>query len=255
MADVTSIQPGNFSWVELGTSDAVGAKQFYTTLFDWTTVENEMGGDIGTYYIFQKNGKDAAAMYQLGGDMQGMPPNWMSYVAVSSADEAAAKANSLGARGVHGPFDVYDMGRMAVIQDSQGAHIAVWQAKTHSGVGVRDEEDTLCWNELQARDVAAGKAFYPQLFGWRMKESPDYTEWYLGEHAIGGMLPSQAPPEVPAYWLPYFAVANCDTSVDKAKSAGAHVIVPPMDIERVGRFSVLADPQGAVFAVIKLDLA
>ena len=253
MTDFASHQPGTFCWIELATNDTAGAKKFYTSLFDWTTNEHDMG-EMGTYYIFQKNGKDAGAMYQLGADMKDTPPNWLSYVAVTSADDAVAKANSLGAKGVHGPFDVYDMGRMAVIQDSQGAHFAVWQAKSSRGLHVRDEENTLCWNELQARDVAAGKAFYPALFGWRVKESPDYTEWHLGEHAIGGMLPSQAPPQVPAYWMPYFAVADCDATVEKAKAAGAFLFAGPMDIEKVGRFAVLSDPQGAVFAVIKLQM-
>jgi uncharacterized protein len=253
MAEFTSHQPGTFCWIELATNDAAGAKKFYTDLFGWTTNEHDMG-QMGTYYIFQKNGKDAGAMYQLGAEMKEMPPNWLSYVAVPSADEAVAKANSLGSKGVHGPFDVYDMGRMAVIQDSQGAHFAVWEAKKSAGLHVRDEENTLCWNELQARDVAAGKAFYPALFGWRPKESPEYTEWQLGEHAIGGMIASQAPPQVPAYWMPYFAVADCDATVEKAKAAGAFLFAGPMDIEKVGRFAVLSDPQGAVFAVIKLEM-
>lgn len=253
MPAVTSQQPGTFCWIELATSDAAAAKAFYTSLFGWTTTEHDMG-EMGTYYIFLKDGKQVAAMYQQGADMQGVPPNWLSYVAVQSADDAVAKANSLGAQDVQGPFDVYDMGRMAVIKDSQGAHFAVWQAKQHGGVELRDEDKTLCWNELQARDVNAAKAFYPPLFGWRMKESPDYTEWHLGEHAVGGMLPAQGPPEVPSHWLPYFAVGDCDAAVGNAQEKGAQVYVPPMDIPNVGRFAVVADPQGAVFAVIKLQL-
>lgn len=254
MTGISTHRPGTFCWVELATSDAAAAKSFYTSLFGWTTTETDMGNDMGLYYIFHKDGKETAAMYQTGGDMAGMPPNWLSYVAVDSADDASAKATSLGAQGIHGPFDVFDMGRMAVIKDSQGAHIAVWQAKKHSGIGVRDEESSLCWNELHATDVAAGKSFYPALFGWRAKESPEYTEWHLGENAIGGMLRSHAPEGVPAYWIPYFAVADCDAAVARAQASGAMVFSPPMDIEKVGRFAVLADPQGATFAVIKVSM-
>ena len=254
MPATTTHQPGTFCWVELATSDAAAAKAFYTRLFGWSTTEQDMG-EMGTYYLFRKDGKQVAAMYQQGADMQGIPPNWLSYIAVTSTDDAVAKANSLGAQGVHGPFDVNDLGRMAVIQDVQGAHFAVWQAKGHAGIELRDEEGTLCWNELQARDLAAAKAFYPPLFGWRMKESPEYTEWHAGENAVGGMLQSHAPAEVPAFWMPYFAVADCDATVAKAGASGAVVYAPPMDIEKVGRFAVLADPQGACFAVIRLQLA
>jgi uncharacterized protein len=246
--------PGTFCWLELGTSDAGAAKKFYTDVFGWTVNETDMGEGMGMYYIFQKGGRDAAAMYQIGPQQQGMPPNWMSYVAVTSADDVAAKAKSLGGNVIMDPFDVWDFGRMTVLVDPQGAHVAVWQAKQHIGLGARDESDTLCWNELQARDVDAAKKFYPALFGWTMKESLEYTEWQSGGKSVGGMMQSQAPPQVPAHWLPYFAVDDCDATVAKATAGGAQTIVPPMDYPNVGRFSVLSDPQGAVFAVIKLAM-
>jgi len=253
MVAVSSHRPGTFCWIELGTSDATSAKKFYTDLFSWSTNEHDMG-EMGTYHIFQKAGNDVAAMYQLGGDMAGIPPNWLSYVAVASADDTAAKAKSLGGTVVKDPFDVYDMGRMAVIIDPQGGHFAVWQAMSNIGVQTRDEENTLCWNELQARDLDAARTFYRALFGWGMKESPEYTELSTGDQAIGGIMTSQAPPEVPSYWLPYFAVADCDATAQKAQAGGGMVIVPPMDIPKVGRFAVIADPQGATPAVIKLDM-
>jgi predicted enzyme related to lactoylglutathione lyase len=249
MPHVTAHQPGSFCWIELATSDADAARSFYTRLFGWTVNEIPMG-DQGMYSILQKDGRDAAALYQ---DTR-MPPNWVSYIAVRDVDATVEQAKALGGELNAGPFDVFEAGRMAVLSDPQGAHFAVWQARANPGVGVRDEPDTLCWNELQARDVDAAKTFYTSLFHWRMKDSPEYTEWHLGEHAIGGMLPSQSPPGVPSYWLPYFAVSDCDAATEKGRSLGAAVLVPPMDIANVGRFSVLQDPQGAVFAVIRLSM-
>jgi predicted enzyme related to lactoylglutathione lyase len=242
--------PGSFCWIELATTDTAGGKAFYTKLFGWTVNEIPMGEGL-VYTIFRDRARDAAAMYRMDNDAR---PNWLSYVAVSSVDTAVEKAKELGASVVAGPADVADSGRFAALIDPQGAPFAVWQPNKHIGVGVRDEPNALCWNELQVRDADAARTFYPALFGWRMKESPEYTEWHLGEHAIGGMLASQAPPEVPPYWLPYFAVADCDVTVATAQSLGGGLIVPPMDIEHVGRFAVLADPQGAVFAVIKLAM-
>jgi predicted enzyme related to lactoylglutathione lyase len=251
MPNIDSHAPGSFCWIELATTDSATALDFYKTLFHWTIVENDMG-EMGKYYIFQKNGRDAAAMYQMSPDQAGIPPNWMSYVAVADADASVERARSLGANIVAGPFDVNEHGRMAVIADPQGAMFSMWQAKKNPGVGVRDEANTLCWNELSARDVDAGKKFYPALFGWRMKESPEYTEWHLGEHAVGGMMLSHAPANVPSHWLPYFAVDDCDAAVATAQSRKGIVIVPAMDIPHVGRFAVLSDPEGATFAVIRL---
>ena len=253
MPVVTSNAPGTFCWIELGTSDANAARQFYTSLFGWSVNENDMG-EMGKYYIFQKNGSDCAAMYQMTAEMQGMPPHWMSYVAVESADAATEKAKSLGANVINGPFDVADHGRMCVLQDPQGAVFSVWQANQHKGILIRDEPGTFCWDELQARDVDAAKKFYPALFGWKMKESPEYTEWQSGDQSIGGMMQSQAPGEVPSHWMPYFAVDDCDAIVNAAKSGGAQVYAGPMDYPGVGRFAVMGDPQGAVFSVIKLDM-
>jgi predicted enzyme related to lactoylglutathione lyase len=253
MTNVTSHPPGSFCWIELATSDASAARAFYTQLFSWTVTESAMG-DGETYFIFQKDGRDAAAMYQIGPRQAGLRPSWMSFVSVSSADDSFARALALGGKAMMQPFDVSDRGRMAVLGDPAGGAFTIWEPRAKAGLGVRDEPGALCWNELQTRDVAGAKQFYPALFSWRMKESDDYTEWYLGEHAIGGMLPSQGPPDAPPYWMPYFAVADCDASVANAQSLGAMVYVPPTDIGNIGRFAVLADPQGAVFAIIRLGM-
>ena len=120
---------GNFCWVELSTTDQNAAKSFYGSLFGWTAQDSPMGPSE-FYTIFKLQGRDAAAGYTLRADQRaaGVPPNWILYVAVTSADETSAKAQSLGGKVVAGPFDVMDKGRMAVIQDPTGAHFCVWQA-------------------------------------------------------------------------------------------------------------------------------
>lgn len=253
MPNVESHAPGSFCWIELATSDAPAARDFYTKLFGWAVQENPMG-EMGIYYIYKKNDRSAAAMYQMGPDMKGIPPNWMSYVATSNANDSVAKAKALGAHVIMDAFDVNDFGRMAVLTDPQGATFSLWEPKKTIGIEVRDEPNSLCWNELSARDLDAAKKFYPALFGWRMKESPEYTEWHLGEHAVGGMLLSQAPEGVPSFWMPYFAVEDCDAAVENVKTLGGAVHVPPMDIPNVGRFAVVTDPQGAWFSVIRLSM-
>ena len=80
-----------------------------------------------------------------------------------------------------------------------------------------------------------------------------YTEIHHQGRAIGGML--QLDPawgDIPSNWMVYFPVANCDASVAKVRSLGGGVMMPAKDIEKVGRFAVLRDPQGAVFAIIQM---
>jgi len=244
--EVSKHDPGTFCWIELATSDRKAAVKFYGDLFGWTAREFPMD-DGNVYVIGLKKGKDAAGIYET----KDAPPNWLSYVCVTSADEAAAKAKKLGGHLMMDAFDVMDIGRMAMIIDPQVAPFAVWQPKKHIGVGIMNEHGTLGWNELQATDPDAARKFYTSLFGWGAKVSPEYTEWTIGGRSIGGMMKSQAP-GAPSHWLVYFVVDDCDASTKKAQSLGARTHVPPMDIANVGRFSVVADPQGAFFAMIKM---
>src|SRR5437660_7420186 len=160
----TSFPQGDFCWIELSTSDGNSAKKFYTGLFGWSTNEISMG-DQPPYVMVQKNGKDVAGLLE----NKNAPPHWMSYVAVSSADDAAKKAKSLGAKVVAGPFDVMDVGRMAVIQDPQGAMFSLWEEKRPNRVMIVNEAGAMCWNELYTPDIEGSRKFYVGLFDWKLK--------------------------------------------------------------------------------------
>lgn len=240
-------EPGKFCWMELATSDQKAAREFYGKLFGWKPVEFPMG-EMGVYVMLQKDGKDAAAMYE----NKQVPPNWLTYVSVVSADETAEKAKGLGANIVAGPMDVFTFGRMAVIADPEGAVFALWQPKEHMGAQIAGEVGTLCWDELQTRNAAGAVSFYKSLFGWNIKENPEYNEIHLGQEPIGGIFPMPAEMQgVPPHWMPYFLVEDCDATTKTAESSGGMVLVPPRDIPNVGRFSVVRDPQGASFATFK----
>ena len=134
MAEVKSHAPGSFSWVDLATNDEEGAKAFYAGLFGWNATDMPAGEGM-TYTMLDKGGKNAAGLFKMGDEMkeQGIPPHWANYVAVASADESQKKAEELGGKAVMPAFDVMDAGRMAVLQDPQGAHISIWEAKAHIG--------------------------------------------------------------------------------------------------------------------------
>jgi hypothetical protein len=253
--------PGSFCWIELGTTDAAAAKQFYTGLFGWGFADQAMGPNE-VYTLLQIAGKDVAGLYQLNEQQrsQGIRPHWLSYVSVSSADESAEKAQSLGGKVIMAPFDVFDLGRMALVEDPTGATFALWQPRKHTGAQFRDQPNTLCWNELATRDTAAAAQFYTNLFGWSAKADQNgpmsYTEFTNQGHPIGGMMQISAEcGEIPPHWLIYFAVEDCDRSTDRARQLGGEVKRPPTDIPGVGRFAVIQDPPGAVFAIIKLSHA
>ena len=258
MQETPEYAPGTFCWVELGTTKGDAAKKFYTELFGWDFTDNPIGPDM-VYTMFKLNGKDVGALYQLSSEMlsQGIPPHWMSYISVTDADETAQKAKSLGGTLRKEPFDVFDVGRMAVVQDPTGAVFALWQPRKHKGAGVVNVPNSFCWNELATKDTTRAGDFYTKLFGWgknvQQMGPMAYTSFTNRERPAGGMY--TPPPEmgnVPPHWLVYFAVDDTDAKVKKAVELGAKTIAPPRDIPGTGRFAIIQDPQGAVFGIIKL---
>ena len=259
MQETPEYKPGTFCWVELATSDSDAAKKFYTQLFGWEYTDSPIGPDM-VYTMLKLDGKDVGALYKLMSDQveHGVPPHWLSYVSTANADEAAEKAKAAGATILKEPFDVFTVGRMAVIQDPTGAVFAIWQAGTHAGAGIYNVPSSFCWNELMTTDTAKDGEFYSTVFGWSKDTQNfgplEYTMFANSDRPAGGMLkitPDMGP--IPPNWLVYFAVDDCDAKVKKATELGATVLKPADDIPGIGRFAILMDPQNAAFAIIKLD--
>lgn len=258
MQETPDYAPGTFCWIELATTDQDAAKKFYTELFGWSVTDNPMGENM-VYTMLKKDGKEVGALYKMMPDMQsmGIPPHWMSYASTDNADQSVATAISLGGEIMQEPFDVYDFGRMAVIKDPTGAVFSVWQAKQHKGASLVNAPGSLCWNELMTTDSDKAGDFYAGLFGWGKDVQNfgpmQYTMFTNGGRPTAGML--QITPEmgnIPPNWLAYFAIDDCDATVQKASDLGANVMKPADDIPGIGRFAILTDPQGAAFAIIAL---
>jgi predicted enzyme related to lactoylglutathione lyase len=256
MPDMTRYEPGSFCWPELATTDPEAAKRFYGELFGWKANDMPMG-DGSAYTMLELRGQQAGALYPMQQAQRdsGVPPNWMPYVSVANADETARRAKELGGTVLMEPFDVFDFGRMAALQDPTGATFSIWQPKTHIGARVYGEPGAFCWNELDTKNTGKALDFYTKLFGWKANPSKEYTEFTApgASYPMGGMM--EIPEDwgkVPPNWLTYFAVDDADGAVAKAQKLGGKTIVPPTDIPNTGRFAILQDPQGATFAVIKL---
>ena len=253
MAHIDKTVPGSFCWMELSTTDQTAAKTFYTSLFGWTANDAPMGP--GQFYtMFFLNGREVAAGYTMTKEEAGMPPHWNLYIAVESADAAAARAPELGGKVLAGPFDVFEAGRLAVIQDPTGAIFHVWQPLKHGGIRISNVHGAFCWADLNTPNAAAASPFYSGLLGWKIEKGEHDPSGYLhvknGDTFIGGIpSPEQIPPNIPPHWMLYFQVDDCDASVAKATELGASTLMPPMSLEGVGRFAVVADPQGAALSL------
>jgi uncharacterized protein len=257
MTNVDQHPAGSFCWIELHTTDQTAAKSFYGSLFGWEAHDSPMGPD-DFYTEFKLQGREAAAGCTLRPDerSQGVPSHWMIYIAVDDADAVVAKAQQLGGKILAPAFDVMDIGRMAVVQDPTGAVFCVWQARKNTGIRIAHAHGTLCWADLITPDAERASDFYSGLFGWQVTADPKDPSGYLhiknGEHFIGGVPPAAfRPPGVPPHWMAYFQVDDVDAAASKARQMGANLYLAPTTMEGVGRMSVIADPQGAVFSIFK----
>jgi uncharacterized protein len=245
---------GSFCWFELATTDRVAAQRFYASVFGWETVEMPMGPEM-IYTILKLRGNDVGGAYALMKDQveAHVPPHWMLYVRVESADHSASKAVRLGAQQIVPPSDIPNTGRFAVIQDPTGAHISMFQPGPLLGVTIFGEIGAPTWADLNTPDPAKAKRFYADWLGWTFDDDKDgYAHIMNGgpENMIGGV-PSKmhAPPGTPAHWMLYFHVADCKATAAKAAQLGARIIMPAELMPDVGTIGVLMDPQGAVFSL------
>jgi predicted enzyme related to lactoylglutathione lyase len=247
MATRTEHAPGTFSWVDLTTSDAAIAKDFYGGLFGWGFEDNDMPGGGGTYTMCTVDSDHVAAIPPA---TDKVPPHWNSYVTVSSADAASAKASELGATVIEQPFDVGEAGRMGLLIDPTGAAVCLWEPRDAIGATRVNEPGCLTWNELHTPDPDRALAFYTALFGWNTEEldthgGPRYVVVKVGERTNGAVMDAQG--GEPPHWLPYFVVEDRDAAATTATAHGAQGVAR-QDMPQ-GNIAILTDPQGAPFGL------
>lgn len=242
--------PGTPCWDDLATTDPDDARTFYGQLFGW---EFDVGGpETGFYSTARLRGHQVAG---LGPQMnEGQPVAWTTYLATADIDATVAAATAAGGTTLLAPVDVMGFGRLAVLSDPTGGAFGLWQAGTHNGTEIANETGAPVWNELMTRDLERAKDFYAEVFGFTYEsfgEGMPYAMFQVDGRTAGGLgqLPEEVPVAVPAHWRLYFAVDDCDATVEKAVDMGGTVTQPAMDAP-FGRFAGLADRQGAALLVV-----
>jgi predicted enzyme related to lactoylglutathione lyase len=238
---------GKFVWHEQVSADAKQAQDFYTQLFGWET-EVFKPGEID-YTMIASGGQTHGGF---GKAMEGAPPpHWLGHVRVEKLEDTIEKAKSAGGKLAAGPFEMPDVGRVAIVNDPQGAFVSLYQPETD---GMPAPEGVFVWDELGTTDVEGAARFYGDVFGWTTTDMGDeyggYKIFQLGETRVAGLM-ALPDASMPAGWQPYVAVEDADATTAKAKQLGGSALMEPMDVANVGRIAVLRDPQGAVFGIIK----
>lgn len=264
--------PGVPCWVDMSSTDPAALLPFYRGLFGWDFEDVMPEAAPGNYFIGRIRGGDVAA---IGSGDDGAPaqPVWSTYIWVDSADDAAARARAAGGGVLVDPFDVMDVGRMAVLTDAEGAAFCVWQANRHRGAQIVNEHGAVVFNGLATRDPERAQAFYGEVFGWKLRSLPSGVMWTLpgyGDHleertpGLREQMAQMGAPdgfvdvvasvepiadddsETVAHWSVMFAVDDADATAARVRELGGEVLAGPFDAPWT-RAMVVADPQGARF--------
>jgi hypothetical protein len=239
---------GRFVWRELVAASPATA--FYADLFGWTSSTSDMGGMAYTLFRHPGLGEDVGG--SIAPQMAEVPPHWLDYVTVTDLDAAAATITRLGGKVLTPMLEAGGVGRFFVAQDPAGAVFAPFLSATPGATPDRTPPaGTFCWSTLMTNHLDRVVPFYAEVFGWTAAPMGPMVVFSDGKtsRASAQAYPPGAP--MPDAWLKYVAVDDTDAMFTKAVGLGAKAIVPPSDVPGLGRFAVLADPSGAVFALWK----
>lgn len=240
---------GTVVWVDLSTDDVDKAALFYESLLGWTYERTST--PMGTYVLARLGDDEVGGM--MASPAPGIPSAWTVIFGTEHLDADLAAATMLGGAVLQPPVTIPGGARIATLADPAGAVFALMQSSPLDRGMAWGIPGAVTWVDCESRAPAAAQHFYEQLLGWKTEDGAGGHAVFVHEgERVAGVMPTPAsvPPEVPSYWLTYFAVDDIDAAVVRTLVLGGTVLVPVRDIE-VGRFAVFADPSGAVFAVIE----
>ena len=247
---------GRFIWPDLMSTDPETAAAFYAGLFDWHAIQEESPpGSGNTYQRLHLGELPVAGIVHL--TEPGLPSHWMVYLGVDDVAASLGQVTEMGGKVCFGPIQVPGKATFAVCTDNQGAAFSILQPE-HSmppADSSTRQPGLPCWGELWAQEPEKAAAFYGALCGWTeeftdMGDAGVYRVQSVAGIQVGGIMKAQDP-SMPSCWCPYFTVAGIDAAAEKAAALGGRVVMPGSDIPETGRFALLADPSGGVFAVFR----
>lgn len=248
---------GRFVWHDLVTTDTEAAKAFYTAVVGWGTHVWEGPKPYTMWTIGGETPMPIGGIMDLPAEAAagGARPHWLAYVSVSDVDATAARAQELGGTIVHPATDIPTVGRFAIINDPQGATIALFTPAAGSG---QMEPPTpigqFSWHELTTTDQEAAFSFYSDLFGWEKRHAHDmgpmgvYQMYGLDGKDLGGMFNKDPGMPGPA-WNHYVRVPDVHRAAEIIRAQGGQVINGPMEVPGGDWIVMGLDPQGGMFAL------
>lgn len=252
MTATTTSSVGKFIWRELITHDVEGAKRFYENLFGWNWESMPMEGDRPAYAHAALGDDYVAGILELECEQ----PNafWVPYVYVADVDGAVQAAVACGAHVAIPPTDMPEVGRLAFLNDPQGAPVYLFRPASGEGEETQPRVGEFCWEHLNTSDPTGAIAFYTKVVGWDTLPIGEMSFFTRDRGTKPVAVISQAPAGVPSHWLSYVMVDDLAATNAKAKALGGEVIEERIEVPGKGAFALLKDPYGALFMLSEPSL-
>ena len=248
---------GWFTWYDLMTSNMKGAEEFYPKVTGWS-VENWRGGPM-PYQLWRVGEVAVGGSMELPEEARAMgePSQWRAHVGVADVDGVCRRVEELRGRVVRQPQNIPQVGRFAVIDDPQGAVLAIFSPGEDSGPGPQSPPSPgrFSWHELATNDLNSTMLFYTELFGWEETDTADlgeigsYRMFGFDGHSFGGMFTTPDSRLGPPRWLFYVLVKDIEGAVTEVRQGGGTILNGPMRVPGGDLVAQCLDPQGAAFAL------
>ncbi|MDG2304901.1 MAG: VOC family protein [Candidatus Binatia bacterium] len=241
---------GEFVWFDLLVDNPDEAKKFYGPLFGWT-FEPLDGGDQG-YDTIVHRGRPIGGILQHESENDTKPDDiWLASMSVADVDRAVGQAERGGGRVLRQPKRVGERGRVAIVEDLEGAAFALMRTPNGDPAAASEQAGDFHWVQLWARDYEVSIKFYGDVAGWEIGEVLAHDKIDEGFFEANGTevasvieLPWE---NVQPNWLPYVGVEDVEQTLTKAEKLGGRVLI------RGKHLAILADSQGAAIGIVPLE--
>lgn len=253
----TRPRPGGLDWISLAAPDVVAVAEFYHRLFSWDLELSRPDAGGRGDGCFRLDGRKVAGIRGLWPHER---PAWTVHFRVEDMAGALAAAREAGGAGtVRPPEHAPALSGEAELSDPTGACCGLREPVGQSGLEAVNEPGTLVSTELHSTDAYASAAFYQAVLGWQVVPGARYRRLTVspsgcGPEAAHGGITQLSRLDVAngagSRWYPQLSVTDCDAALNTAITLGGSVTLPPTELPEGGRLAMLADPAGAVCAIV-----
>jgi len=239
---------GKVVWYDLASPNPAQSATFYEAVFGWKAIPYGEGSKM--VWVFQNEGKPVGLLAKY--NSKNNSGEWIGSISVADVSGTTEKAKSMGAKVIRNPTEVENLGSVSFIEDGQGAHVSFINLSNGDPMAGLPALNSFLGLELWSNDPDDSKAFYGGVVGFNAEAVPTVSPNYMmmkkdGRNCIGLL---KNPAEgIRSHFIPYVRVADVKATIEKARKAGAQILIEPSPEIRGGTAGLFLDPTGAPVAV------